>query len=116
MIFYSLLNPIRVFVAPFHLNLFKFLWNCSVLHVSDSGLVEHSIAHTCDSLSLFKQLRQNMARMRWTIRKRTIARARARREVVARRRVRRLVPVTLVFTFIIIIVVGTFRLIVVVIY
>ena len=81
--------------------------------VNDSGLVEHLIAHTCNSLSLFKQLRQNMARMRRTIRKRTTARARERREVVARRRVRRLVPVTSVFVFIIIIIVCTFGLIVV---
>ena len=55
-----------------------------------------------------------MARIRRTIRKRTTARERARREVNARRRVRRRTLTSRVYYFIIILVVGTFGLIIVI--
>ena len=55
-----------------------------------------------------------MARIRRTIRKRTTARERARREGNARRRVRRQTLIARVFYFIITIVVGTFGLVIVI--
>ena len=54
-----------------------------------------------------------MERMRRTIRKRVTPRARAKREVLRRQRVRKLDPVTSVFTFIIIIIVCNLALIIV---
>ena len=57
-----------------------------------------------------------MERMRRTIRKRVTPRARAKREVLRRQRVRKLDPVTSVFTFIIIIIVCNLVLIIVIVF